>query len=64
MKETLIKIAEKLNAAKAVWAVGASLMLYHYGLYDKPHDIDIFVELKDAEKVKRILPLERNFYVL
>lgn len=54
MKQVLIKIAKKLNQEKIVWAVGASLMLHHFGLYEGPNDIDIFVEIKDANKAKKI----------
>ncbi|MBU3145667.1 hypothetical protein [Clostridium sp. CF012] len=53
--ETLSYIGEKLNDNGVVWAVGASILLHHYGLVDSPNDIDILVDLKDIEKVDKIL---------
>lgn len=53
--DTLGYIAEKLNAEKIVWAVGASLLLNRFALIDKPNDIDILVHLKDVEKADGIL---------
>ncbi len=38
-----------------VWAVGASVLLHHYGLIENPDDIDILVDLKDIERVDEIL---------
>lgn len=35
--------------------MGASLLLNHYGLVDKPNDIDILVDLKDIEKADEVL---------
>ncbi|WFD12186.1 hypothetical protein [Tepidibacter hydrothermalis] len=55
MFNTLSYIAEKLNKEKVVWAVGASLLLNHYGLVDKPNDIDILIDLNDIEKADIIL---------
>lgn len=48
-------IAEKLNSEGILWGVGASILLNHYGLIDKPNDIDILVDIKDIEKADRIL---------
>ena len=54
--ETLSYISEKLNTDGVVWAVGASILLQHYGLIEgNPNDIDILVDLKDIEKVDKIL---------
>lgn len=55
MFKTLAYIAEKLNEEKVLWGVGASILLNHYGLVDKPNDIDILVALKDIEKADKIL---------
>lgn len=55
MFNTLSYIAEKLNEEGVVWGVGASILLHHYGLIDKPNDIDILVDLKDIEKADAIL---------
>lgn len=52
---TLKVIGEKLNKEGVLWAVGASIMLNHYGLVDGPKDIDILVDIKDIEKADRIL---------
>jgi len=53
--EALSYIGEKLNEDGVVWAVGASILLQHYGFIDKPNDIDILVDLNDIEKVDEIL---------
>jgi len=55
MFSTLSYIGKKLNEEKIVWGVGASILLNHYGLIDKPNDIDILVDLKDIEKVDKVL---------
>lgn len=55
MFATLSYLAEKLNDERVVWGVGASILLNHYGLIEKPNDIDILVELKDIEKVDIML---------
>lgn len=55
MFNTLADIGKKLNEANIVWGVGASLLLNHYGLVDKPNDIDILVHKKDIEKVDALL---------
>ena len=54
MFNTLSYIGEKLNEGGVLWGVGASILLNHYGLVDKPNDIDILVDLKDIEKVDKI----------
>ena len=48
--DTLSYIGERLNEERIMWGVGASILLNHYGLVDKPNDIDILVDLKDIEK--------------
>ncbi|MBZ9633887.1 nucleotidyltransferase family protein [Clostridium sp. FP1] len=53
--EALSYIGEKLNENGVVWAVGASILLHHYGLIDNPNDIDILVDLNDIEKADKIL---------
>jgi hypothetical protein len=53
--DTLSYIGEKLNASGVIWAVGASILLNHYGLIENPNDIDILVDLNDIEKVDEIL---------
>lgn len=55
MFETLSYIGEKLNNSNITWAVGASVLLNQFGLIDKPNDIDIFVDIKDIDKVDEIL---------
>ncbi|MBZ9686202.1 nucleotidyltransferase family protein [Clostridium estertheticum] len=53
--EVLSYIGEKLNDNGVTWAVGASILLSHYGLIENPNDIDILVDLNDIEKVDKIL---------
>lgn len=55
MFNTLAYIGEQLNNQKILWGIGASILLYHYGLVDKPNDIDILVALEDVEKLDHIL---------
>lgn len=51
----LKKIAELLNDQNITWAVGASVMLNHYGIIQGPKDIDILVDLKDIHKLDNVL---------
>lgn len=53
--DTLSYIGSKLNEENIAWAVGASILLNHYGLVDKPNDIDIMVNIKDIEKADKVL---------
>ena len=55
MFDTLSYIGKKLNEEKIVWGVGASILLNHHRLIDKPNDIDILVDLKDIEKADKTL---------
>lgn len=55
MLNVLEKIGEILNKENITWAVGASLLLNYHGLIENPHDIDILIDLKDVEKVDKIL---------
>jgi len=55
LKIVLEKIARKVNGRGITWGVGASVMLTHYGIVKNPRDIDILVELKDIEKLDKIL---------
>lgn len=55
MFNTLSYIGEKFNEERIVWGVGASILLNHYGLIDKPNDIDILVDLNDIEKADIVL---------
>lgn len=54
MLDTLSYIGEKLNNKNIVWGVGASILLNHYGLIEKPNDIDILVDIKDIDKIEKI----------
>lgn len=55
MFNILSYIGEKLNSSNIVWGVGASILLNQFGLIEKPNDIDIFVDIKDIERVDEIL---------
>ena len=55
MIDTLSYIGGNLNKGKVVWGVGASIILNHHGIIDKPNDIDILVHLDDIEKADTIL---------
>ncbi|MCX6085187.1 MAG: hypothetical protein NTX94_01940 [Caldiserica bacterium] len=53
--DTLVRIARALNQAGVHWGIGASVLLYYYGLVDAPHDIDIVISEADADVVASIL---------
>ena len=53
--DTLVLIARALNEADVHWGVGASVLLYYYGLVEAPHDIDIMISEGDADMVASIL---------
>ncbi len=55
MFDTLSKIGQKFNDEDVFWGVGASMLLNHYGLADKPNDIDLLVDTKDIGKADKIL---------
>jgi hypothetical protein len=55
MFNTLAYIGGRLNEENVLWGVGASILLNHYGLINKPNDIDILIALEDIEKADRIL---------
>ena len=55
MFETLCRIAEAFNKENLTWAVGASIMLHHYGLVVQPRDIDLLVTVEDVDKAGKIL---------
>lgn len=55
LQKTLIKIAKLFNEQNILWNVGGSMLLAHYGLHQNPHDIDIIVAEKDAEKASIVL---------
>ncbi|MDH6354623.1 hypothetical protein M2132_000951 [Dysgonomonas sp. PH5-45] len=51
----LAQFGSQLNSAGLLWGVGASAMLYQYGLADCPNDIDIIVAENDVKKADSIL---------
>ncbi|MBU1144967.1 MAG: hypothetical protein KJ971_03800 [Firmicutes bacterium] len=57
MIHTLKKIAMILNAECVTWGLGGSTLLYHYGLVEKPRDLDIIIETKSVKQVERLLLL-------
>ena len=54
-KEVLLKVARKLNDIKCNWAIGSSMVLNHYGLVEKPNDIDILFDPSRVEDVKIVM---------
>lgn len=55
MFNTLAYIGKRLNEENVLWGVGASILLNHFGLVEKPNDIDLLIALEDIEKADRIL---------
>ena len=53
--EVLKEVADILNSLNCTWAVGGSLLLKFYGIVDCPNDIDILVDSRDTEKIKKIM---------
>lgn len=53
--DVLKKVAKLLNEYNCTWAVGSSVLLYFNGLVEKPNDIDILIDPKDASKIKDIM---------
>jgi len=53
--EVLKKIARGLNELQCTWAIGGSVLLNHYGLVDKPNDIDILVDPNYADEIKKFM---------
>lgn len=54
-QQVLVDIAKALNSEGIVWGVGASMLLFQYGLADNPADIDIVVASGDIGKADRLL---------
>ncbi len=53
--QVLTAIARRFNAARVVWAVGGSMLLYFKGIMPDFHDIDILVKTEDSEMAKAVL---------
>lgn len=53
----LQKIAKIFNQNKIVWALGGSALLYFSGITREFADLDLTVQLADAEKAKSLLCL-------
>lgn len=54
-KDILKKIANGLNELDCTWAIGGSVMLNHFGLVEKPNDIDILIDASHSDKVKEFM---------
>lgn len=50
-KNVIKKLAKGLNEIGCTWAIGSSVVLNYYGLVEKPNDIDVLIDAKDAQKV-------------
>ncbi|HEO8418152.1 TPA: hypothetical protein VBX77_000112 [Yersinia enterocolitica] len=55
MLKTLSFIGENINKNDISWGLGGSLLLHFYNLIDKPNDIDILVDEKDATKLNKCM---------
>lgn len=55
MKNTILKIATKLNEGSITWALGGSLVLQHHDIVEVVHDIDILIAKADIVKAKAML---------
>ncbi len=53
--QTLKDITKAFDASGLFWGVGASVLLYSYGLENYPSDIDILVGDMDILKAKKIM---------
>ncbi|MCT4508470.1 MAG: hypothetical protein N4A48_06865 [Tepidibacter sp.] len=54
-QKVLKKIAKGLNELNCTWAIGGSVVLNHYGLVEKPNDIDILIDANHADKIKKFM---------
>lgn len=50
--QVLRKVADELNKANVLWAIGSSSLLYFKGVVDNFNDFDIFISVKDVDKAK------------
>lgn len=55
IKNTLINIASVLNENNINWGLGGSLLLYLSGIETSVSDIDIVVDVKDINKIEKIV---------
>lgn len=55
IKKSLLKIALVLNDNGINWGLGGSLLLYLHGIETTVADIDIVIDEKDIDKVKKII---------
>lgn len=55
MLETLSLIGDRLSNENITWGVGGSLLLSFYNIIDKPNDIDILVDERNATKFNKIM---------
>ncbi|GLI54962.1 hypothetical protein PM10SUCC1_04770 [Propionigenium maris DSM 9537] len=55
LRDVLKRVAKLLNNGGITWAVGASVMLNHYGLVEETGDIDIMVSMEDIQRLDSIL---------
>lgn len=55
MLKTLSIIGERINNNNITWGVGGSLLLNFYNIIDKPNDIDILVDERNAIKLNEIM---------
>ncbi|WP_047981772.1 nucleotidyltransferase domain-containing protein [Ornithinibacillus contaminans] len=60
MLNTLVRIGKCLQNVEITWGVGGSLLLNFHQLIDKPNDIDILVDERNASRLMEIIsPLGR-----
>ena len=50
--QVLKKVANELNNANVLWAIGSSSLLYFKGVVDTFNDFDLFISVNDTEKAK------------
>lgn len=55
MLKTLSFVADRLSDHNITWGVGGSLLLSFYKIIDKPNDIDILVDERNATKLNEIM---------
>ena len=55
IKNTLLNIASVLNKNNINWGLGGSLLLYLSGIETTVADIDIVIDKKDINKIKKIV---------
>ena len=54
-KEVFLNLIEEFKKINVGWALGCSMNLFLRGIIDDFHDLDLIVDIKDIDKIKKIM---------